>query len=111
MCKMTIYDFSFLDSYGSPVSMSEFKGKVVLIVNTATKCGLAGQFNELELLYQSYKDKGLEVIGFPCDQFLGQEPETNENMVKVCFINFGVTFLLSEKINVNKKGVYAKTKR
>lgn len=81
--------------------MSEFRGKVILIVNTATKCGLAGQFNELETLYQSYKEKGLEVIGFPCDQFLGQEPESNENMVKVCLINFGVTFLLSEKILVN----------
>ncbi|PKL60927.1 MAG: glutathione peroxidase [Methanomicrobiales archaeon HGW-Methanomicrobiales-4] len=103
---MSFYDISFLDSYGSSVRMSEFRGKVVLIVNTATKCGLAGQFNELETLYQSYKDKGLEVIGFPCDQFFGQEPETNENMVKVCLINFGVTFLLSEKIKVNGKDTH-----
>lgn len=98
---MTFYDISFRDSYGSNVSMSEYRGKVVLIVNTATKCGLASQFVELEKLHQTYKDKGLAVIGFPCNQFMGQEPETNETMVKVCMINFGVSFLLSEKINVN----------
>jgi len=85
--------------------MSEFRGKVVLIVNTATKCGLAGQFKELEELHQTYKDKGLVVIGFPSDQFK-QEPETNETMVKACLINFGVTFLISEKINVNGKDTH-----
>ena len=66
---MTFYDITFRDSFGSTVSMSEFRGKVVLIVNTATKCGLAGQFKELEELHQTYKDKGLVVIGFPSDQF------------------------------------------
>ena len=99
---MTFYDITFRDSFGSTVSMSEFRGKVILIVNTATKCGLAGQFKELEELHQKYKDKGLMVIGFPSDQFK-QEPETNETMVKACLINFGVTFLISEKIYVNGK--------
>ena len=99
---MTFYDITFRDSFGSTISMSEFRGKVVLIVNTATKCGLAGQFKELEELHQKYKDKGLVVIGFPSDQFK-QEPETNETMVKACLINFGVTFLISEKIKVNGK--------
>ena len=102
---MTFYDIMFRDSFGSTVSMSEFRGKVVLIVNTATKCGLAGQFKELEALHQKYKDKGLVVIGFPSDQFK-QEPETNETMVKACLINFGVTFLISEKINVNGKNTH-----
>jgi len=97
---MAFYDITFRDSFGSTVSMSEFRGKVVLIVNTATKCGLAGQFKDLEELHQTYKDKGLVVIGFPSDQFK-QEPEINETMVKACLINFGVTFLISEKINVN----------
>ena len=99
---MTFYDITFRDSFGTTVSMSEFRGKVILIVNTATKCGLAGQFKELEELHQKYKDKGLMVIGFPSDQFK-QEPETNETMVKACLINFGVTFLISEKIYVNGK--------
>jgi len=99
---MPFYDITFRDSFGSTVSMSEFRGKVILIVNTATKCGLAGQFKELEELHQKYKDKGLMVIGFPSDQFK-QEPETNETMVKACLINFGVTFLISEKIYVNGK--------
>ena len=102
---MTFYDITFRDSFGSTISMSEFRGQVVLIVNTATKCGLAGQFKELEELHQKYKDKGLVVIGFPSDQFK-QEPETNETMVNACLINFGVTFLISEKINVNGKDAH-----
>lgn len=102
----TLYDLHLNDTYGNDIPLEKFKGKVLLIVNTATKCGLAGQFEELEALHQVYKDKGLVVIGFPCDQFLGQEPETNESMVNVCKLNFGVTFLLSEKIDVNGKGTH-----
>lgn len=86
---------------GQEVSMAEFKGKVILIVNTATKCGLAPQFEGLEKLHQQYKDKGLVVLGFPCNQFLSQEPETNETMVESCQVNFGVTFQLFEKCDVN----------
>jgi glutathione peroxidase len=81
--------------------MSDFKGKPVLIINTATKCGLAPQFDGLEKLHQTYKDKGLVVIGFPCNQFQGQEPETNNSMTEACRINHGVTFQLTEKIDVN----------
>lgn len=88
---------------GKTIPFSDFEGKVVLIVNTATKCGLAPQFEGLENLYQQYKDKGLVVLGFPCDQFAGQEPETNETLEQVCKINHGVTFPLTEKSDVNGK--------
>ncbi len=98
---MSIYDFSFITTDGKEIAISEYKDKVLLLVNTATKCGLAPQFEDLEVLHKKYKDTGLVVIGFPCDQFMGQEPETNETMVGVCQINFGVTFTLSEKIDVN----------
>jgi len=103
---MSLYDITFRTTYGETVSMAEYRGKVVLIVNTATKCGLSGQFTELESLHEKYNEQGLVVSGFPCDQFLGQEPETNETMVKVCLINFGVTFLLSEKIDVNGENAH-----
>jgi len=100
---MKFYDLTVASSQKETIKMSDFKGKVVLIVNTATKCGLASQFKKLEKLHQAYKDKGLVVIGFPCNQFFEQEPETNETVVSVCKINFGVTFLLTEKIDVNGK--------
>lgn len=86
---------------GKELNFSAYQGKTLLVVNTATKCGLAPQFRELEALHQKYKDKGLVILGFPSDQFLGQEPETNENMEQSCEINFGVTFQLTEKIRVN----------
>lgn len=97
----TFYKLSAKAPSGREISMSEYKGKVVLIVNTATKCGLAPQFEGLEALHQKYKDQGLVVLGFPCNQFLNQEPETNETMAESCQINFGVTFQLFEKCNVN----------
>lgn len=97
----TLYDLLFKDTYGKEASLGEFRGKVLLIVNTATKCGLAPQFEGLEKLHEEYKDKGLVVIGFPCDQFADQEPETNETMAEVCKVNFGVTFQLTQKIDVN----------
>lgn len=96
----SIYDISLKDSYGKELSLADFKGNVLLLVNTATKCGLAPQFKELEKLHQDYKDKGLVVIGFPSDTF-AQEPESNESMAEACEVNFGVTFMLSEKIDVN----------
>ncbi len=98
---MSFYDFHINTSQGKQLSFSDFEGKVVLIVNTATKCGLTPQFTGLELLYQQYKDSGLVVLGFPCDQFLKQEPLSNEEMAETCLINHGVTFQLTEKINVN----------
>lgn len=98
---MSLYDLSFKSSEGNTILLSDYKNKVILFVNTATKCGLASQFEELEALHKKYEEKGLVVLGFPCDQFMGQEPESNETMAGVCQINFGVTFPLSEKIEVN----------
>ncbi|MEI8360807.1 MAG: glutathione peroxidase [bacterium] len=103
---MSIFDYSFKDTRGQEIFMSQYKGKVLLIANTASKCGFAGQFVELESLHKKFEGQGLVVIGFPCDQFLGQEPETNETIVKTCFLSFGVTFMLSEKINVNGKNAH-----
>lgn len=88
---------------GRDLPMSEFQGKTLLVVNTATKCGLAPQFRELEALHQKYKNMGLVILGFPCNQFLNQEPVSNESMEESCHINFGVTFRLTEKIKVNGK--------
>lgn len=102
----TIYDLHFKDTRGNDVSLGDYRGKVLLLVNTATKCGLAPQFRDLQALQDEYGTKGLVVIGFPCDQFAGQEPETNETVVGVCQMNFGVSFLLSEKIDVNGEGTH-----
>lgn len=103
----SIYDLAFNDTTGRKVSLGDFRGKVLLFVNTATRCGLAPQFRELQVLHEEYGNKGLVVIGFPCDQFASQEPETNETVVGVCQVNFGVTFLLSEKIEVNGPETHA----
>ena len=98
---MTIHKFEANKPNGESISMEEYKGKVVLVVNTATKCGLTPQFKGLEKLHQDYKGKGLVVLGFPCNQFLGQEPVENDKMEETCQINHGVTFQLMEKIDVN----------
>ncbi len=98
---MNFHNFEANKPNGETISMDEFKGKTVLVVNTATKCGLTPQFTGLEKLHQEYKDKGLVVLGFPCNQFLGQEPVENEKMEETCQINHGVTFQLMKKIEVN----------
>jgi|TARA_B110000967_G_scaffold18426_1_gene17327 glutathione peroxidase len=95
------YDLTVKTPSGQELNMADYKGKPVLIINTATKCGLAPQFDGLEKLHQDYKEKGLVVLGFPCNQFAGQEPETNDSVIESCKINHGVTFQLTEKINVN----------
>lgn len=95
------YNLKAKTPQGETFSMENVEGKVVLLVNTATKCGLAPQFEGLEKLHQQYKDKGLVVLGFPCDQFMGQEPETNDTVEQACQINFGVTFQLMAKSDVN----------
>lgn len=97
----TLYDITLQDTVGKRYSLNDFKGKVLLLVNTATRCGFAPQLTELEALHQEYKDKGLVVIGLPCNQFGNQEPETNDTVAQVCQMNFGVTFMLSEKLDVN----------
>ena len=89
-----IYDITVKNMYGSDVSLADYKGKVLLIVNVASKCGLTPQYQGLEALYQKYKDQGLEILGFPCNQFLGQEPGTNEEIQSFCSLNYNVTFTL-----------------
>lgn len=103
---MNFYDLEFSKPNGESVKMSSLKGKVILIVNTATRCGLTPQLEELENLHQQYKEKGLVILGFPCNQFGNQEPETNESMVEVCKYRHGVTFQLTEKIYVNGKNAH-----
>ena len=100
---MEFKDLSVRTPSGQELLMKDHLGKVVLVVNTATRCGLAPQFRELDALHQKYRDKGLVILGFPCNQFQGQEPESNESMVEACQVNFGVTFQLTQKIDVNGK--------
>ena len=96
-----IYGITVKDMDGSDVSLANYKGKVLLIVNVASKCGLTPQYEGLEALYQKYKDQGLEILAFPCNQFLGQEPGTNEEIQSFCSLNYNVTFPLFDKIDVN----------
>ena len=98
---MNFHSLDIKKSNGEIIKMADYKGKVVLIVNTATKCGLTPQFKDLEALHQKYKDRGLVILGMPCNQFLGQEPVRNESMEEVCKTNHGVTFQLTQKIDVN----------
>ena len=95
------YDITVKDMDGSDVSLANYKGKVLLIVNVASKCGLTPQYEGLEAIYQKYKDQGLEILAFPCNQFLGQEPGTNEEIQSFCSLNYNVTFPLFDKIDVN----------
>ncbi len=98
---MNFYDFSAKKINGEEVKMDMYKGKVLLIVNTASKCGFTPQFKELQELYRDYKDKGLEILGFPCNQFGHQDPGNNETIKEFCTLNYGVTFTMFEKIDVN----------
>ena len=102
----TIYDFTALSNKGKEVNFADYKGKVLLVVNTASKCGFTPQYDGLEALYQKYKDQGLVIIGFPCDQFGHQEPGTNEEIEEFCRLNHGVTFPLMSKIEVNGEGAH-----
>ncbi len=100
---MSIYDFKFDDAFGLERDLAEYKGKVMLIVNTASKCGFTPQYEGLEKLHEDYKDKGLAVIGFPCNQFKNQEPASNEEIQNFCKLNYGVTFPIFGKLDVNGK--------
>ncbi len=97
----TFYDFSAKTLQGKEIPMSEFKGKTVLVVNTASKCGLTPQFEGLEELYKKYKDKGLVILGFPCNQFANQEPGDEKSISEGCVLNYGVSFQMFSKIKVN----------
>ncbi|HMM01921.1 MAG: glutathione peroxidase [Dysgonomonas sp.] len=99
----TIYDFTAKNNKGKDMDFTQFKGKVLLIINTASKCGFTPQYKGLEELYKKYKDQGLAVIGFPCDQFGHQEPGSNEEIASFCEMNYGVSFPIMEKIEVNGK--------
>ncbi len=100
---MNIYDFSAISMNGQEKSLADFKGKVVLIVNSAGKCGFTYQYEDLQRLYDRYKDQGFVILGFPCNQFDNQEPDSNEKIQASCLLNYGVTFPLFKKINVRNE--------
>ena len=97
----TIYDFTMKDIEGKDVSLAEFKGKVVMIVNVASRCGFTPQYAGLQKLYETYGDRGFVILGFPANNFLGQEPGSEEEIMSFCSLNYGVTFPLGSKIEVN----------
>ncbi|WP_281647015.1 glutathione peroxidase [Parendozoicomonas sp. Alg238-R29] len=98
---MSIYEFSAQTIKGETVSLEEYRGKVLVIVNTASKCGFTPQYKGLEAIYKKYQEQGLEILGFPCDQFGHQEPGSENEISEFCEINFGVTFPLFSKVDVN----------
>ena len=95
-----LHDFKAEDIYGETFDMASLKGKKVMIVNTASKCGLTPQYEDLEKLYQDYSDKGLVIIGFPANNFMNQEPGTNDDIIEFCQANYGVSFPMMSKISV-----------
>lgn len=97
---MTVYDFNMKDIQGKDVSLSAYSGKLLLIVNVASKCGFTPQYDGLEKLYQKYQNRGLVILGFPSNQFLAQEPGSNDEISSFCRMNYGVTFPLFSKIDV-----------
>ncbi len=99
----SVHQFEMKTITGKPNKLGDYKGKVLLIVNTASKCGLTPQFEGLEDLYNKYKDQGFEILGFPCNQFAQQDPGTNDEIQEFCQVNYGVSFPMHEKIDVNGK--------
>ena len=102
----SIYDFTIQMSNGTEKTLKEYDGKPLIVVNTASKCGLTPQFKGLQELYEQYSDQGLEIIGFPCDQFNNQEYENIEETTQFCQINYGVTFPITTKIDVNGENAH-----
>jgi glutathione peroxidase len=101
---MALYDIPIHTLHGDDAKLGDFKGKTLLLVNVASKCGLTPQYEGLERLQKTYGDRGFSVIGFPCNQFMGQEPGTSEEIAQFCSATYGVTFPLMEKIEVNGEG-------
>lgn len=100
---MNIYNIEIKKTNGDVISFEEYKGKVLLVVNTASKCGFTPQFEDLEKLYKKYSDKGLLILGFPCNQFLRQDPGSDKEIVEFCQLNYGVSFPMLSKIKVKGK--------
>lgn len=98
---MKFYDFEAVKMNGQKVSMEEYRGKVVMVVNTASKCGFTPQLEGLEKLYEKYGEQGLVILGFPCNQFADQDPGSNKEISEFCMVNYGVTFPMFEKVDVN----------
>lgn len=103
---MSVYNFSAKTISGKEINLEDYKGKVLVIVNTASKCGLTPQFEELENLYKKYKDEGFEILGFPCSQFANQEFDSNKEIQEFCQLNYGVSFKIFDKINVNGQNAH-----
>lgn len=107
--KNSIYDLTVKDINGKEVKLSDYKGKVLMIVNVASKCGFTPQYEGLQKIYEKYKDKGFEILAFPCNDFGGQEPGTNDEIKEFCSTNYNVTFKLFDKIKIlgeNKSPLY-----
>lgn len=102
----SIYNFSSQTLTGKPLNLADYKDKVLLIVNTASKCGFTGQYEGLQELHESFEGRGLAVIGFPCNQFGAQEPGTSQEIESFCELNYGVTFPISQKVDVNGAGAH-----
>lgn len=102
----SLFDLSATANNGKPLDLKTYEGKVLLVVNTASKCGFTPQYKGLEELYRKYKDRGLVVLGFPCDQFAHQEPGSDADIASFCQINYGVSFPLMAKVEVNGKGTH-----
>jgi len=103
----SIYDFTVADSSGNPVSLEDYRGKVLLIVNTASKCGFTPQYTQLQELYDQYSDRDFVVLALPCNQFGAQEPGTNAEVQEFCQLNYGLSFPVMGKIDVNGKSQHA----
>jgi glutathione peroxidase len=102
----SFYQFTAKSLQDKEISMENYQGKTILVVNTASKCGLTPQYEGLENLYQKYKDHGLVILGFPCNQFANQEPDDNQSIADGCLLNYGVTFPMFSKIDVNGKNAH-----
>ncbi|MDD3096071.1 MAG: glutathione peroxidase [Candidatus Neomarinimicrobiota bacterium] len=102
----TFYDLSAQSLQGKTVSMGDFRGKTLLLVNTASKCGFTPQFEGLEAMYRKYKDQGLMILGFPCNQFGAQEPGDEKSIAEGCLLNYGVSFPMFSKIEVNGENAH-----
>ncbi|HSH24146.1 MAG TPA: glutathione peroxidase [Massilibacterium sp.] len=102
----TVYDFFAKTITGEEKSLKEYEGKVLVIVNTASKCGFTPQYKELQALYEKYNNQGFEILGFPCNQFMKQEPGTEKDIQEFCQVNYGVTFPMFSKVDVKGKNAH-----